>query len=408
MRTQLGLWVIAGVLLCGTAVASGGAEGGIGDATDGVETSFGYSLDAGPSCERRHASTKGAEANVAVEGVQHGFSTALPSFSTCWSEGTPALIADLVPTNRGVESGGERRQRLEADAQIEPRQEETQGQVGFVDPFLGTEGEAGASSSGASGRVVLLNQRVADLTLTLSATQQETAPGVAPTSARWSIREDGSPAWEPADDPVGVSWGERATRGVESLLGPILPAGMPFVPVPAQARASGSAGPLDDLQDAQLLGLAAVGLIPAMLAALYQRFTASASMQHERRAAIHKALAAWPQGATAGEVARALDMKRKTVEYHLHYCAKAGLVRAGVGPDGARRYSLGALPPRLGVSERLLSIIRERPGLSTAELAAVLGVPRDGVDRRVKEFAIQGVVECRLVDGERRMFPGGA
>ena len=415
MRTHIGLWVLA-MALAATALGGGArAEEAFGDAQ--VDAGVGYSVDLGAACRHSPAT---ATAHLGPARTD----AAAPAATTCDSSRILhyALAHNLPLAPRGVpaaKTGGQHDVVLSAEpgqdvsslhraVSLSDGEDTTASHVRVEEDVLASSGEASASPAGASGRVEVLGHTAAGLSLRLASAPQAPAAEAPSESRRWGLDAAAAPDADAWSDAAPEPWTARAARGVEAALRPFIPASVPLAPVP-QGAAGGVDTPFDgDLTSAQYVGLAAAALLPAFLAAMYQRFTASATMQHERRAAIHKALASYPQGATAGEVARALDMKRKTVEYHLHYCVKAGIVRVGVGPDGARRYSLGALPPRLGVSERLLSIIRERPGLSTAELAGALGVPRDGVDRRVKEFAIQGVVECRLVDGERRMYPGAA
>lgn len=138
--------------------------------------------------------------------------------------------------------------------------------------------------------------------------------------------------------------------------------------------------------------------------ALYQRFTPAAGAQHERRALLLNTLMGIPEGATAGDLGRLLGMNRKTVDYHLTYLVRLGKIRESIDETGARRYSLRALPERKPLVERTLEVVRTRPGLSVLELSETLGVSRSAADRHTKALVIQGVLESRLVDGERRLF----
>lgn len=190
-----------------------------------------------------------------------------------------------------------------------------------------------------------------------------------------------------ADD---ASWAQGGVRALEGMV----------------AAAASSPRPCASRDAGVVCVLAGMHFLGAW--ALYQRFSRSSTMLHQRRAAIHRALASWPEGATAGQLAKALGMQRKTVEYHLQYCVRMGLALSAVDEDGVRRFSLKALPSRPSLADRILRLVAERPGLSVTEMAAALGAPRDTVDRRVKELSIEGRVECRQDGGGRRVHPIGA
>lgn len=138
--------------------------------------------------------------------------------------------------------------------------------------------------------------------------------------------------------------------------------------------------------------------------ALYQRITPARSTEHETRALIRKLLTDRPDGATAGEVGRLLDMNRKTAEYHLTYLARLGTLRTGLDEHGARLYSLKAIPARRTLVERMLLLVRERPGLSVPQAAEALGVSRSSADRYAKALVVSGALESRLVGGERKLY----
>ena len=149
--------------------------------------------------------------------------------------------------------------------------------------------------------------------------------------------------------------------------------------------------------------VAAFALLAAGFA-LYQRFTPDRSIEHECRARIYQLLTGHPEGATAGEVARLLGINRKTAEYHLNYLKRLGRLRTGSDESGARLYGLKAIPERKPLVERLLLLVRQRPGLSVQEAADALGVCRSSADRHAKALVVQGTLESRLVQGERRLF----
>ena len=148
-------------------------------------------------------------------------------------------------------------------------------------------------------------------------------------------------------------------------------------------------------------------LLLALGVALYQRITPDRSIQHETRAAIHQILTERAEGATAGDVGRLLGMNRKTAEYHLNYLARLGTVRTGLDESGARLYSLRTIPERKSLVERMLLLVRQRPGLSIPEYAGLLGVSRSSADRHAKALVVQGTLESRLVEGERRLYEPG-
>lgn len=204
------------------------------------------------------------------------------------------------------------------------------------------------------------------------------------------------------------------------VLEPPAPAALPAVSATeARGPGPGASSAVAAPETAYQTGAGGVGRIPAQQAlvgaavvafaafALYQRFSPSASFDHERRAAIHRALGECPDGATSGDIARLLGMNRKTVDYHLTYLARLDKVRTGMDENGARRYSLRPLPDRQPLVERVLGIVRSRPGMSILELADALGVSRSAADRHAKALIIQGTLESRLVDGERKLFASG-
>lgn len=124
-----------------------------------------------------------------------------------------------------------------------------------------------------------------------------------------------------------------------------------------------------------------------------------------RRALVHAGLASAGGARSAGELARALGMERKTAEYHLHCLVRLGLVRMERGTDGIRRFCLPKVETGPDLRDLVLARIRAQPGLSTGELGRALGVSHTRVDRRVKDLILQGLAESTPLDGTRRIFP---
>lgn len=139
--------------------------------------------------------------------------------------------------------------------------------------------------------------------------------------------------------------------------------------------------------------------------ALYQRVARPSGLEHEGRRALHAACTTRATPLTAGELAAACDLERKTAEYHLVYLVRLGILRAHEAPDEPRRYSLPAVPRAPAaepVDERLIAALRERPRQSTADLAASIGITRWRVERRMRDLTLDGRARSMRADGVRR------
>jgi predicted ArsR family transcriptional regulator len=140
--------------------------------------------------------------------------------------------------------------------------------------------------------------------------------------------------------------------------------------------------------------------------ALYQRVARPLALRHPLRAAIVECLRTRPHALTAGEVAALVGAERKTVEYHLRYLARLGLLRTTRERGVVRHHAPGspaAAPPDPLVA-RLLDLVSRQPGFTTREAASALGLTRPRAERRLKDLCVQGRLAARVVGRERRFF----
>src|SRR5205823_1402631 len=98
----------------------------------------------------------------------------------------------------------------------------------------------------------------------------------------------------------------------------------------------------------------------------------------------------------ASELGDRAGVERRVADYHLRYLARLGLLREEPPLDGPRRFAPPASPrasPLASLDDRLLDVVRERPGASTAEVARLVGLTLSRADRRLKSLALEGRVE---------------
>lgn len=162
-------------------------------------------------------------------------------------------------------------------------------------------------------------------------------------------------------------------------------------------------GPSGAVAIASIAGLA----LAALAAALYQRFTRPDALKHPARQALHDALVALGAEATAGELARAVGIPRKTAEYHLVYLVRAGALREHGGEGEARRFALPAARAAPAPRDVLAELVRTTPGMTTRELAERAGLTRTRADRLAKALVLAGALEARSDEGERRFYAPG-
>lgn len=154
---------------------------------------------------------------------------------------------------------------------------------------------------------------------------------------------------------------------------------------------------------------AALGAAALLLAALYQRLGRPAALKNPVRQALYDAVQA-RGAATTVEAARAVGCPRKSAEYHLDYLVRLGLLRLD-GTPARRLYAAPTAPapkPAEPLTERLLALVRGRPGISTTEIATEMGVSRTRADRAVKELAIEGRIASTVDGGVRRIQVAGS
>lgn len=164
------------------------------------------------------------------------------------------------------------------------------------------------------------------------------------------------------------------------------------------------------LAGAWWLGVPRRGL--ALAVGLYTRLTRDDVLRHPARARVLEAVRARPGTETRG-LAHAAAMNEGTLVYHLRALETAGFVKslrvgrervwfeaAATKPDASALAALQA-PAR----ESLLAAITRTPGLTQAELARALAMPRTTCHHHVAHLRDAGLVECRR-DGLRlRCYP---
>lgn len=282
-------------------------------------------------------------------------------------------------------------------------------------PTVASEGEAEVTVAPAGGGAAVEADARVEVTIADASTQAPVAParGAAPLSGPARAGEAAGVASAPGDAsrvrPEPRAWTQEP--GATHAAPPPAPPA-PTEPAPSAAPDLHVASwapilPLPPLApDAPAATLAVAGAATlAVAAALYQRLRRAKALEHPARAALHAACAAREETGTAGELARATGLERKTAEYHLGYLARLGLLRAIEGPP--RRYathaaaSAGAPEP---LDARLLAALDARPGLSAPALAAHLGETRARIDRRAKALVVEGALEARREKGARRFY----
>lgn len=197
------------------------------------------------------------------------------------------------------------------------------------------------------------------------------------------------PTAPPAPAPPPASGPPRASA--EPDVRPLVEAVAPIAPPSAIAALAASAG--------------AAALAWAFWA-LYQRVARPGALAHPLRAALHDACAREGRAFTVTELAHAVGAERKTTEYHLRYLVRLGLLREHARSAGAL-YAIPALALAARVdalTQALHALARERPGFTTREAAASLGLTRPRAERRLRELATQGRLVSSIEDGERRYF----
>ena len=295
-----------------------------------------------------------------------------------------------------------RLQDMDAATEVRPRDVERASVDGHLSALATpARGEAEASAhmqahaAGANASASVLAAREARL----SGAHDLSAAGAAAQPRARVEEPPAPPAQAPLADPAHGR-GPRAFPAVAAA------------PAPAQAPAASAAPAAPawlarERPDALLLSAAALAPVALAVAAfaLYQRVHRPDALHHPARAALHEGLGLFPHGATAGMAASAAGLPRKTAEYHLTYLARMGLVRMHADAEGVTRYSLQAVPPEPSLASKLLESVRTNPGATTAQLAALLGVSRARVDRRLKELVLAGELEAERDAGERRYRP---
>lgn len=263
-----------------------------------------------------------------------------------------------------------------------------------VDETLGAKSPFGAFEQATNGTIARSPQD-APLERSYESTYDPIAPREPRSTPNAPVAADAAgprahpDSRAPPPDPINRSppsaWrpGPAPERPI-AIVAPVAPAGPDLMPIVLAASA---------------VGIACVAF------ALYQRVARPAGLEHEGRRALHAACTARAVPLTAGELAVACDMERKTAEYHLVYLARLGILRAHDAPDEPRRYALPAVRRAAvaqPVDERLIAALHERPGQSTADLAASVGITRWRAERRMRDLTLNGQARSMRADGVRR------
>lgn len=269
-----------------------------------------------------------------------------------------------------------------------------------VDPVAGRVSAALANALDAGGKHVGVQGSLSiGASTSVSPPPSSAAPSHAPSGPRGAA-DPGLPAARPSPvpRPVGDAAAGTAPGPSAPVPGPVLTAAEAVPPTRLAAGVPGAA-------------LAAASLLALLAFALYHRIARPRALVHPNRAALHAACMARPAGATAGELATATGLDRKTAEYHLVYLVRLGYLHEDRAPDRPRRFGPPAARPAPAaqpLEAQVLALVRERPGVTTLQVADALGVTGSRVERRVKDLLLDGALESRVDAGTRTLYPAPA
>ena len=128
-------------------------------------------------------------------------------------------------------------------------------------------------------------------------------------------------------------------------------------------------------------------------------------LRHRTRKLVFNYVSAHP-GSSFGTIREVFDLTEGTLDYHLHYLERHGLMRSTSQGRQRLYYPVHAAAPgelqvRLPefdpaslteVQQRILTIIRQKPGMSISELETV-----SGMNRRVLQYNIKVLRERMVV-----------
>lgn len=145
---------------------------------------------------------------------------------------------------------------------------------------------------------------------------------------------------------------------------------------------------------------------------LFSRLRQSELLDHPTRAAIHTAIQANP-GIHYQALLRTLTLTRGVLEHHLAVLEKGHLVTPHrwkgtlgyfpyPGPSAAARNASAAM--RSPLARQIHRMLQERPGYTTAEVAAALQVPYAAVAYHVKRFREAGIVRAMDAVGSTHLY----
>lgn len=110
-------------------------------------------------------------------------------------------------------------------------------------------------------------------------------------------------------------------------------------------------------------------------------------------------------GSTASDVARALDLSVKTVQYHVRFLEKSGAVIARRLPGRVRLYVPGMAPPRERaaavdrashpVADAILKEVEARQATTRRDLQSRLAYPRSTIGWHLRRLIDHGLVTER-------------
>lgn len=186
----------------------------------------------------------------------------------------------------------------------------------------------------------------------------------------------------------------------------IVPLAVPDVaprasPVTAPAVAAGAAA------------AAASSLFAPALGRFYSRLARGEALAHPQRRRVYEAIGAAP-GASPSDLMRALGLANGALLHHLSVLEREGLVTRVDGGRAARLFLAGQHSPAemraratalSGSAERVLRVVRERPGLPAREAAAVVGVSVPTLHRTVERLEAAGLVERRREGRGHSIYP---
>lgn len=160
-------------------------------------------------------------------------------------------------------------------------------------------------------------------------------------------------------------------------------------------------------------GSAALSLLPVLFGRFYTRLAPGDALLHPVRRRLHEIVTAEP-GIHMAALAERLGVANGQLVYHLDVLRRERLVARVDSAGAARLFAAGTLAPQemrqraammSGSSERIATVVRERPGVTMREVADAVGLSVPAVHRALEKLESAGVVERRRVGRAHAVYP---